>query len=578
LNTCLPFLKFPVYLLMVMLLSFFSCPVCNAEEEKTYSISLVKTAEVDKSIRKVGDKKVLTEVHTIKKGEYIYKVLRNKGLLDNRQVAEILHTLKELNASFENLDLVHPGEKIIIPLKILPVGGFQEEISPIEEVKPLKELKDTSFESYTIRPGDTISKVIDARYDISDEDTFKEYLTIVKKLNPSIDNLDRVYPGQFIRLPIYSPQILRKPIKKRPFQEEKGGSLPLGSGKGAVIEAMKQIFLKMGEQWVDSGEHFVPLKSEGQINLKAEAFPIINLKNGIQVICDIGGLLPEKMSKLIQSRWKDYRIIKLAQGDDLRAALEKAFSACNYAGVYKNGKPYKLGKEIPLILTGDWVVVSSEKGPGADPEVAVITLRGKDTPSTPAAVREYLEQVGVRVVDYPEEGETSPDNREITQLDSVNGARELIETILGLSGHSFTSREDIPAVQSEKAGFSVIIKADILFKLKGTEAIIDFSGLSDEMTALLKDHGFSVLTLAEETDPIKMVSRTLDFLSVKYDPSPNYISASAREEKRNIKISLSSIVFSDKQGKRIMATDLEIPEQIKAVLSEKGYTLLKISL
>ena len=63
-------------------------------DEETYSISLVQTAEVDKEIIEVDNKKVLTESYEIRKGDHVWQLLRERGLLKKRNVAEILHVLK----------------------------------------------------------------------------------------------------------------------------------------------------------------------------------------------------------------------------------------------------------------------------------------------------------------------------------------------------------------------------------------------------------------------------------------------------------------------------------------------------
>ena len=78
-------------LLAMALVGFFgSAGGQEQEEEKTYDISLVKTAEVDREIRQVDDKKVLTETVTVQKGDWIWKILRQKGLLTDKNFPQLL--------------------------------------------------------------------------------------------------------------------------------------------------------------------------------------------------------------------------------------------------------------------------------------------------------------------------------------------------------------------------------------------------------------------------------------------------------------------------------------------------------
>ena len=63
--------------LMIFLLVFFLSmggPSAQETQEDTYSISLVQTAEVDKEIIEVEDKKVLAESYTIQRGDHLWQL------------------------------------------------------------------------------------------------------------------------------------------------------------------------------------------------------------------------------------------------------------------------------------------------------------------------------------------------------------------------------------------------------------------------------------------------------------------------------------------------------------------------
>ena len=114
-------------------------------------------------------------------------------------------------------DTIHPGEKIIIPLQISPIGGMpiKKKTSPPVAVTT-EELKDVDLQNYTIKPGDSIIKVLTELNDNADEDIYYEYLDLLKKINPSVHDFNTVYPGQIVRLPIFSPKVIRAPIEPPP--------------------------------------------------------------------------------------------------------------------------------------------------------------------------------------------------------------------------------------------------------------------------------------------------------------------------------------------------------------------------
>jgi hypothetical protein len=68
----------------------------------------------------------------------------------------------------------------------------------------------------------------------------------------------------------------------------------------------------------------------------------------------------------------------------------------------------------------------------------------------------------------------------------------------------------------------------------------------------------------------------LEFLGVPLDSSPHVFMASGRGDQKDISLTIRGIVFQDKEGQNILATPLNIPEEIALFLSQKGYHLLRL--
>lgn len=565
--------KHSVWGFCTFLLVFFCLKPSQArEDQKTYFISLVKTAEIE-----VDNKKVLTQTYTVKKGDYLSKILKEKGLWKQGNLSELLSVLKKLNRSLRNPDLIHPGEKIIIPLKITPLAGdLDHEDSSLEKMTPITALKDPNFENYTVKPGDSIIKVAKGLYNIPPEDLFNEYIELVKELNPSIKDLANIYPDQIIRLPIYPYEIDREPIEAAisPKPEDKSEDERVSQKVNTVAHDLFKIFLEMGEEGVQSGEHFIPLKSGSLISLKATSFPIINLQNGQTVIVDLSHGLSEKMARLIESSWKNYRVIHLVEEDDLRSALDKILRVANYPRVFKRGEPFELQGDITFRITGDWIVSLPETRSDNRPSVFVINLMDSHTPNTPRMIKDYLEGLGVKVIDYPQGDDDSlGDIHEVEILKGGTDSPSLIKTVLSLIGRPFSAQVEIPVYQSHRPEFKLIIKADFFLKIKGRDAIIDLTGLEPEVISFLEDHKFLHLSLGAEKNPLVTVTKTLEFLDIQFDSGPHSFMATTRDDSRNIRLTLPGIIFSGPHGEAILTTPLNLPGEIAAFLSQIGYKI-----
>ena len=569
------------YFLLLSLLVFIS-PINKSlaqekGEEETYSISLVQTAEVGKDIIEVEDKKVLTETYKVEKGDWIWQIFREKGLLQKQDLGELLSMLKTLNKDLANLDVIYPNQEIVIPLVISPMGAgpklARKEPEPISPEK----LKDIKLENYTVRRGDTLVKVIRSRYEISDEKLYREYLELVRELNPSIEDLDSVSPGQIVRLPIWTPQVVRAPIVpkaslKPEHVAEKARLTALGYQLG-------QIFTYMGEEWVQTGYHFVPLKSGGHIDLNGESFPVINLFNGYKVIVDLYNAMPQKMGKVIESSWENYTIVHLNKNDNLRTAFDKVLPACHYSKIYKLGEPLDLRGDIPFRIAGDWIIQPTASPRGEKEKMIMITLVDDDTPRTPRAIQDFLRTQGIKAIDYPPaDGASEPAAAKSEILKAGNDISSLIETILNLTGQPFSRGVEIPIYKSGKSNFNLVMKADFLLKVNGRDCIIDLKGLEPDIAALLEEHQFRVLLLAGDKDPSSVVSKTLALLGVQFDSKPHDFMAAKRDQQKNVTLTIPGIVFQAEGGKNIFATPLKIPDDIALFLSQRGYDILNLTL
>jgi len=566
--------RFYLIIPLFSLLFFLGHGTAQEKDEETYSISLVQTAEVGKDIVTVDNRKVLTEEVTVEKGDHLWQMFRERGLLEKRNLGELIGILKRLNTSLTNLDLIHPGEKIIIPLSLAPLQAPVSVGQKVTRTKiSLEDLKDLELENYTVQKGDTLVKVIQGRYDIPEQELRDEYLQLVKKLNPSLDDLNLIYPGQVVRLPVYSPQIVRAPIERPPTEKKPDAQM------ARIGEELGELLTRMGLEWIHEGQHFIPLQSGGQVDLKADAFPIISLASGHRIIVDLYDEMPQKMGTLIAATWQNYSVVHLKREENLRNALDKILPLCQYPKVYKLGEPLEMEGDIELRLTADWII---EKVPESRDEMAqfmMVTLTDTLNPGTPKEIREFLLALGIDVIDYPvheKDQEANIPRMDILKTDGTMPA--LIEMALNLSGKRFSRDVQIPVFKTRKTDFNLVVKADFLLNISGKDYIIDFTGLGEDVQGLLKEQGFMVLSVAGTRDPAVALSKILGLLGVQCDTEPHPFLATSRVDTRNIKIIIPGVTFQDSDGQKILATHLTLPDELADFLNRKGYQILTLAI
>ena len=588
------------------LLLFVLCWPCPAPAqeagEETYDIELVKTAETDgepgveKEVVEVSGRRVLTEIHAVEEGEWIWQILRERKLLEKRNLSEILDVLEKLNPHLTDLDQIHPGQKLLVPLTLAPAEGILA-LPPRGEPEPVtaESLEDLDLKGYTVRPGDSLVKIINRDYEEPDAAFYERYLDAVRRLNPSLRDLDRIYPGQVIRLPVFTPELVRMPIEAKetegPEEDEimpelalappPRSSVQMGPAPAApdpLRDDLGRLFRSLGEEWIQQGQHYIPLKGQGEVNLRADTYPMIDLSNGLKVIVDLHHSLPGDMASLIETTWDHYRIVHLEEGNDLAAALDRILPECDLGTLYDRGEALYLGGSIQVKLTGDWIL---QKGGGAEKggRTFLITLLDEHTPPTPLPVRDYLARRGVTTVDFPPaagpEAMLPPPE---PVLRAGAGLSDLVETLLDLNRLDFMRNVEIPVYEKQEgADFNLFVKADYLLEREGEKLLLDLRGVGSDIIALLRERDLSYLSLAGESDPLSVVTRLLEFLGVPFDPGPVDVLATIREGFHNIRFRIEGASFRDSAGRSLLATTLDLPEEILKLLADKETRVLRLS-
>jgi hypothetical protein len=544
---------------------FFTFTAAEGENEETYSIDLVQTAEVSKETVEVDNKKVLTETYVTKDGDHIWQILRSKEVFNKNKLGDILYTLKKLNKNLTNMDMIHPGQKIVIPLIITPVDGRE----PPENTEDIETVSITDIENpdlYTVMPGDNLIRILNKKFSMPENEFYNEYLDQLKKLNPELHDLNAIYPGQKVRLPIYSPKVARAKIKEETPEKKKDEEAIKLQNKEKG-EHLNRLFTLMGEEWIGQGKHFIPLKTGGQIDLNTETYPIISLRSGDKIIVDLYSTLPEKMAELIMSNWDTYRIIHVTGTDDLAAVIDKAIAACNYSKVYEKDESLVFEDGFRLEVTADWIIRVVPEEAEAKASIICLNLGDKERKGVPESLRKYLEGHGIKIIDYPEVEAYEETSRALNPVNLGSNRGSVIEKVLELTGQQYSLKSDIPIYKGEGADFNLTIKADYLFNRNGKDYIIDLTGIEKDVINLLNDGGFSVLSLADEQDLCKVAGRVLDFLGEEQRDAEKGFYALPEDSRGNVRLVVPGVIYRDAKDKLHLFTYIRTAPEITGFLS-----------
>jgi hypothetical protein len=568
----------------------------TASSEKDPVISLVKTI----IIRDYKGLKVQSDVYEVKQGDFLVKILRERGIIDYYDVKdEVLRLIQALNPEMGNPNLILPGQKLLLPIG--PVEG----LSDSEDEKPDQQAPKIPVIEHKVLYGERIAALL-RRQGIPERLIFNEYINLVLALNPKIKNKDIIYPGQIIKLPqfevMWTQAVIFKetagekisepapsPAAKKPegkqapeIREQKIPAVQAAAQPGSrtLINrvALGLIFARIGERFISTGQHFLPLKSGGQISLRASTFPILSLRSGHKIILDLDSRLPEQVIKLIRTSWQDYSIFQVKPREELISFLPRLFKECGYHRIYGKGEPVIFNSQaVKIKLQADWIIFP-EEGDEAANKAAVLNLASSREQGTYPEAAAFLTEIGVTVIDfYPKGNLVGPEpmtyrpktEYEVETIQS-NGLPEFLQAVLDLIGQKYATNLSVPVIKSKETvkDFKLSVNVPLYFNRNGIDFMVRFEGLSKELIALLQNQGARVIVLTPAEDPLDALRTLLTAMEQEHEQG-FILKASKRPAERNIEFTLPGLMVQSEPNPLLLSLE-EIPTQLVPLLKRNN--------
>jgi len=458
-------------------------PSFAAVNEDTVQLSFEKTAE---SIVK-GAK------YTVKRGDYLLGIIEKKYGGSQEEKRNILKKVRRLNPAIKNINLIYPGQMVVFPGEIA-----EEVVSEEEEEGP------TSV--YVVSKGDSIIKIVSSQLRITREES-RKMMERVRRLNPEISNLNRIYPGQKIIIPSKSAE--GETIEEISPQEKMVEERFLSQENQLSI--LSYLCSRTGGTIITEGNFYIPLSPQGQIGVNCSEVPVVELANGKTVLLDFSNRIPGNVKKIVQSTWKSYSIIN-ATGEEI-SLLEKFLNASDIYKLTKEGGYIDLGNDNLVSLFAGWIV--RWEG-GAVPYALCINYIDGDSPVVPDNIRKYALKNDYDFIEVSEDAIMSDfylpyQSKDVSTL-HWDSKRELLELLLLKMGYSISRDSSVGIFNIEDDGFNLSIKADLTVEREEGNTIFNFERLPEQFSDILMKRGVRVFYLSEEEGKGTIVKFVLDTL------------------------------------------------------------------
>ena len=563
-------LRSVIGLLILFVLAGLLCPV------PAYNALLYKSYIV----REDYGKNILCDAYIVGKNDWVYKIFRQRGEIAEKDFPRFLGIFKRINPHIKDIDTIHPGQQILIPLKELennPLPGQESGVVtlPFVTISGLPDTLEPHVQEYKVKEGDSLSKIF---YRLYGSRPFEESVRLFSALNPDVKDFDRIYPEQVIRLPAPSmkdkpwnlefathpermkttgepaelqAQALSEPAPAAPDAPTKTrrDMGPFGRA-AAILEARSQ----------SRGVYYFPRSSGPDLKLDLSRFPVYAFENGTRMM-----FVDKSMAKadleLIRGFWKDLRPVSMPDTPTVSNILDSVAAEVhadseNEILLNDNGVVFK--------VSAQWIV-PRPCAPGQSAVRDCITCIDRIQERTADCICLFLEQNGIKIKDVlksdpdlpPKPKRLYDDAAELIRTMDGATAKTLVRDLVAVLGYPYSEKAPI---SFPYAGTQVEAFLGLISKPDGNPLLIDFGELYGEALESI-GRTLQIIQFMPQDDFQTIINKLFAGLGLGFTTDPIFFCA-RRSPKYNTAMMVPGVLVDHGEGRKILLTSVPLHQRL----------------
>jgi hypothetical protein len=443
-------------------------------------------------------------------------------------------------------------------------------------------LPDILYSTYTVRSGDYLLKVAAEHHGLSVQQLPEDYLGTLKKANPGIENLDRIYPGQKVRIPELASGGSRSKIPS-PVPPPAAGNHATSSAEAPASwsrsSALSAGVKQLGGTLIESGHYFFPAKDKGEMELNVSDFPVIEMQGGHRFLLDTGQGLPDDMEKTIRTFWKHLTIIRTEPGESQQSVLDKVFRTIHGGDVRQTVDISMSDIGIHVTLRADWILVD-KKDEDNPPGYHCITLITDPQERSSAALQAYLAEKNIRISDVlpegvhednPTENQANPAKHSILTVDA-SSPEIFVAELAKAMGYSYNV--DVP-ISFQYAGSQIQTATNLIHGENGLDLVVDYGTLYGDAKLAVEATGLKVISVTAEDTVPKIAHKIFRAAGIAWTDDPIFFGAN-RNVFKTPSVTIPGFLASHGDRGGMLLTSSPLPAALCDFLSERGIRVAKM--
>ncbi len=586
-----------------------------------------------------GGKQSFFETHTVERGDTLWKILGRNNPLTPDRYAELLKEFRRANPKVADPSRLVPGQKLLVPS-----GGTPETKDDGRTVGYTVKRGDSLSEILHSRgvPRRQWKKHFDAIRDINPSVTDVNRILAGKTLRLPTEGYfteakppaepekavaaaepgkAAVPPAPVVTTPAAdapSALVLTRDIAAGPGQDALAAGKPEAallvpktvSPNASVVEAGKakpadeavtpparspyrgllsDLFLAIGEKWVDRGTMYLPFPSGGDVVLQLSDFPIVRFSGGTEALIDFRGGIPQRVADAISAQWKSLRVVSLADAGGAGDRIDRILRVSGYHSVKEGiSRPVVMGETVSVALPARWIIQRTEDSLLSGDLILLKEVPEKPDPELLAVLR-YARRVGLRVLPYADdpnamEGflvgiqeEASAGGIPVALEVPKTGGLPAVDFGLSLLGIVARTGERL-RLGGEGDAFRLLVSPERLFEVGGRKYVVDTGKISPAIRSILRESGYAVFPAGKDASGREIFQRLMKVAGVVPEERKEYLLTGGAKSGYEVRVTgafLSLPGPPGEAGRRIVLVGRKIHSATRALLGDMGVEIVE---
>jgi hypothetical protein len=351
---------------------------------------------------------------------------------------------------------------------------------------------------------------------------------------------------------------------------------------------LSDLFLAIGEKWVDRGTMYLPLPS-GDAALQLSDFPVVRFSGGTEALIDFRGGIPPRVADAISAQWKSLRVVSLADAGGAGDRIDRILRVSGYHSVKEGiSRPLVMGETVSVALPARWVIQRTEDSLLSGDLVLLKEVPEKPDPELLAVLR-YARRIGLRVLPYADdpkamEGflvgvqeEESAGGIPVGLAVPKTGGLPAVDFGLSLLGIAAKTGERL-RVGGGGDAFRLVVSPERFFEVGGKKYVVDTGKMSPAVRSILAESGYAVFPAGKDVSGREIFRRLMQAAGVGSEDRKEYLLAGGAKAGYEVRVTGSFLSLPGSAGgteRRIVLVGRKIHSATRALLEDMGVEIVE---